>query len=205
MSKPTCQHVFTKRSKKAGQQCSRNANYNNRKYCYQHKKKYETQEDILNTDPVFTQESAQIPQESAKEKLKYSSFNITINSNSIYQEMSDEKKQLFKDFVEFLFSEENIDEILIDQTNKENPRENIRDFKAEKYFEVGTKQNRLHVHGAIEVEHVGFYRMDIPKINQLARRIFGKQIHMDIKAISNPEKLWRQYMLKHQEANKVEL
>jgi hypothetical protein len=66
--------------------------------------------------------------------------------------LNQEQKPQFKNLVDFIFAEENIDKYLEDRTSLDDPKKNLAKVKSEYYYEVGNTQYQLHVHGAIKLK-----------------------------------------------------
>ena len=156
----------------------------------------------LTKDEVFkTGAKPNTPQK----KFNFSSFKITINTNKDFSQMTATDKTKFKHFMEFVFSKEKVVKYLEDAKSPEDANTNIIDLESEFYFEVGGEQHRLHSHGMIKLKHTGFYKIKTEQIRQLAKKIFGESIYINIVASGNSEEAWSQYMKKSSAANKVDL
>ena len=119
--------------------------------------------------------------------------------------MTDAEKTKFKNFMEFVFSKEKVVKYLEDAKNITDATTNIVDLESEFYFEVGSNQYRLHSHGIIKLKHTGFYKIKTEQIRQLAKKIFGDSIYLNIVASGNSEEAWLAYIKKSSGANKVDL
>jgi hypothetical protein len=67
--------------------------------------------------------------------------------------MTTEQKYQFKNLVDFIFAEENIDKYLKNRTSPDDPRKNLAEVKSEYYYKVSDVQHWLHVHGTIKLQH----------------------------------------------------
>ena len=86
-----------------------------------------------------------------------------------------------------------------------DPAKNIRKLKTEFYFEVGESQGRLHVHGVVDLQHVGNYQLCVDWVRAVLEKILGGKIHFNAQGSGNAEAAWQQYMTKKQGSNEVEL
>jgi hypothetical protein len=193
-----CQHTGT-RGGNAGKAC-RNKAVCQDKWCKKHNKK---KCPALAQDEVFG-----APEKVSVEpatKYKFSVWHWTLNSQSDFSQMTTEQKHQFKNLVDFIFAEENIDKYLEDRTSPDDPRKNLAEVKSEYYYEVGDAQHRLHVHGAIKLQHTGNYRLSNEKIRGVVEKILGKKVHFNATGSADVERVWAQYMQKQQTAEKVNL
>lgn len=173
-------------------------------YCNRHIVRKRAQVDLAK-DEVFGVPEREKPIEPKKDKISYSSFKITINSQKDFSILSTDQKKLFKTFIEFIFNNDNISMFLTDQSNRDDPMKNIINIELDHYFEVGDSQHRLHAHGFINLEHKGYYRMDVKSIRELSKEILGYTIHIDNQASGNPIRSWENYIKKKQDSNVIEL
>jgi hypothetical protein len=128
----------------------------------------------LAQDEVFGMpEKVNVEPAAEKQKYKFSVWHWTLNSRSDFSQMTTEQKHQFKNLVDFIFVEENIDKYLVDRTLPDDPRKNLAEVKSEYYYEVGDTQHRLHVHGAIKLQHTGNYRLSNEKISGVVEKILG--------------------------------
>jgi hypothetical protein len=116
-----------------------------------------------------------------------------------------EQKHQFKNLVDFIFTEENIDKYLEDRTLLDDPKNNLAEVKSEYYYEVGDMQLRLHVHGVIKLQHTGNYRLSNKKIKGIMEKIPGKKVHFNTTGSADTKRVWVQYMQKQQTTEKVNL
>jgi hypothetical protein len=84
--------------------------------------------------------------------------------------MTTEQKHQFKNLVNFIFTEKNIDKV-----------------KSEYYYEVGDTQHWLHAHGAIKLQHTGNYRLADEKIRGVVEKILGKKVHFNMTGSADVE------------------
>jgi hypothetical protein len=63
--------------------------------------------------------------------------------------MTTEQKHQFKNLIDFIFAEKNVNKYLEDKTSTDDPRKNL-EVKSEYYYEVRNAQYLLHVHGMIK-------------------------------------------------------
>ena len=197
MSIQKCNHKTT-RGKAPGASCNRKALAGG--FCSRHKKKSVSTD--LTNDPVF---KAGAKPNTPQKKFNFSSFKITINTNKDFSQMTTSDKTKFKHFMEFVFSKERIPKYLEDAKSPEDSTANIVELVSEYYFEVGEEQHRLHSHGIVKLKHTGFYKLKTEQIRQLAKKIFGDSVYLNIIAGGNSEEAWSQYMKKSSAANKVDL
>jgi hypothetical protein len=196
-----CQHTGT-RGGNAGKACQNKAVCQD-KWCKKHDKK---KCPALAQDEVFgAPQKANVEPAAEKQKYKFSVWHWTLNSQSDFSQMTTEQKHQFKNLVDFIFAEENIDKYLEDRTSPDDPRKNLAEVKSEYYHEVGDAQHRLHVHGAIKLQHTGNYRLSNEKIRGVVEKILGKKVHFNATGSADVERVWAQYMQKQQAAEKVNL
>lgn len=193
-----CKHTGT-RGGNAGKACRNKANHGD--YCAKHKKK---KVPALVQDEVFGKpKQAEVAPE--KTTYKFSVWHWTLNSQSDLSKMSTEEKHKFKALVEFVFSDVNAAKYLEDRTSPEDVQKNTAELKSEYYFEVGSVQHRLHVHGVLTVKHTGNFRLCNEKIRGVVERVLGKKIHFNATGSSDVERVWAQYIQKQQAAPKVDI
>jgi hypothetical protein len=196
-----CQHTGT-RGGNAGKAC-RNKAVCQDKWCKKHDKK---KCPALAQDEVFgAPEKVNVEPAAEKEKFKFSVFHWTVNSQSDFSQMTTDQKYQFKNLVDFIFAEENIDKYLEDRTSPDDSRKNLAEVKSEWYFEIGDSQHRLHVHGITRLKHTGNYRMSNEKIRGVLEKVLGKKVHFNASGSGDPDAAWLQYCKKNQNAEKVEL
>lgn len=192
----SCEHVINK-NKKNQRNCKNKAVKGG--YCNKHAKRSEID---LNKDEVFATKQKVV--EVSADKTKYSVFRWTLNSNKDFEKMTKEEKQNFKNFTEFIFDKERVQNILQDKSNPD-PQKNIEKIDSEFYYEVGTRFGRLHAHGVIRLEHTGFYQIASSDFQKLAEKALGSKIHFNVQASGNPDAAWSAYIQKKQNSKVVEL
>jgi hypothetical protein len=187
-----CQYTGT-RGGKAGKACQNKAVCQD-KWCKKHDKK---KCPALVQDEVFgTPEKVNVEPTT---KYKFSVWHWTLNLQLDFSQMTTEQKHQFKNLVDFIFTEENIDKYLKDRTSPDDPRKNLAEVKSEYYYKVGDVQHQLHVHGAIKLQHTGNYRLSNEKIRGVV------EMHFNATGSADVEGVWAQYMQKQQTAEKVNL
>jgi hypothetical protein len=193
----TCEYIY-KSGRHAGERCEIRPT-NGEKMCYKHKKAAEMKSfrahtaDSLIVDPIFAAPGATRPA-TPPAKHRYSNWMITINSNVSYDKMSANDKKLFKDFIDFVFSRDNIEKFLTDSTG--GGAKNIVKLGVEHYFEVAPNNGRLHMHGLLSLEHTGNFRLEFNRIREAARRILGRNIHLSAPVSGDQSKAYAQYAAK---------
>lgn len=192
--KKICNYVFI-RGKNADQQCKSKC-INDTDRCRVHQttgRKHADEQDKLEKDAVFGET---IAKKAPKEKgIKSSFWAITINLNQKYEGLDDETKQKFKDFAEYIASE-NIFDFITDQSSPDNPRANVVSEKYDVAFEVGEQKGFLHTHIAVDITHRGHLKLGANKIRQLGREIFGHSIHLECPVSSKSDVAWENYLNK---------
>ena len=197
-----CKHV-RKTGKNPGGQCTRKACDKYNGFCYNHKKRVVDTD--LTKDEVFGQPAGATPEPKASaEKLRFSVWRWTLNSQQDFTKMSADQKLRFKNLIEHIFEAPDVARYLID-SNNEDPTKNLRDIKSEFYFEVGGDQHRLHVHGFISIAHTGHYRLGLERVQGTCARVLGHKIHFTAQAAGDPNKAWEMYIQKAQQSQPVEL
>jgi hypothetical protein len=154
---------------------------------------------LLLNDPIFNNG---VKRQKKRAGERNSNWNFTINSNSNYGKMTDQDKKLFKNFMNFVFDEDRILDYITDKESPSNSRKNIDKVKIDFYYE-NSANNLLHAHGILRIKHHGFIRLRLNDIRQLARKIFGKNIHIDAPVNSDTNTSWENYMKKSGVAGKI--
>ena len=96
------------------------------------------------------------------DKLKQSTFLLTINSNQVVSSIKDPFVKTFKQQIHTILN--NIpDYIAVNRGFVPDP-EMIINIRAE--FEIGEKQQRLHTHCVIDIKHNSNIRIDTSKITE---------------------------------------
>ena len=149
----------------------------------------------LQKDPVFASAYQMTGHKPQKERS--SVWLITINTNKAYSTMTEEDKKKFKRFADYLMSRSHFLQFLRDATSPTNPAANVDDLQLEHKFEVGTKLDRLHLHGLAKLTHHGFYSLQANAIRDFARKALGYTINLQSPVSSDPTQAWRQYMSKN--------
>jgi len=194
-----CKHV-RKTGKNPGGQCTRKACDKYNGYCYNHKKRVVDTD--LTKDEVFGKPAQKVQED--KEKLRFSVWRFTLNSQQDLTKMSADQKMRFKNLIEFIFTAPDVARYLVD-SNNEDPTKNLRDIKSEFYFEIGTDQHRLHVHGFISIAHTGHYRLGVERVQGICAKVLGHKIHFTAQAAGDPNKAWQEYITKSGQAQQVAL
>ena len=174
-------------------------------YCNKHKGTIKAKKEYdLSKDEVFG--NPEKKEEVKKEKVSYSNFKITINSQKDITKMSKEQKETFKKFIEFVFDESNLDLYITDVSNPDGDfNQNILEIKKNHFFEVGTEQHRLHTHALLNLKHKGFYKINIKNLRDLSKEILGYSLHINIQCTGDSEKSWADYISKKNKSNVIEL
>lgn len=149
---------------------------------------------LLREDPIFNK---LVKHEKTKAKVseRSSVFNFTINSNSSYSKMTNEDKLRFKNFIDYVFDEDRVLDFIYDRESPDNPRKNIKRVAIDYYFENSGK-NLLHVHGLVRIKHHGFLRTKLTELRAFARKVFGKNVHIDLKGETDFNTSWENYIKK---------
>jgi len=122
-------------------------------------------------------------------KNKYSVFKISINTLKDYSKLSNTDISKFQKLVDYIFSK-NIKKYLVG----EGP---IKDIKFNNKYEIGDAQHRFHVHGTVQITHLGMYKLDIAKIREVINKWMGYKLNLSIHASGNPVKEWEDYVNKN--------
>ena len=190
-----CNHVFWK-GKDRGQQCPR---MTKGQKCHKHKEcqdesvEKEEKAAKLQTDDVFGNDEQT---EAHKGKLRSSIYLITINSNKTLESLSIAEKKRFKDFVDFVFTDENLKENYIVDNNGMDVNEITESLEIEYHFEVSPKNNRLHCHIYINIQHRGHISFRIDEIRGLANKVFPDKIYISFSVSSDPTIAMKNYTRK---------
>jgi len=192
--------------KKKGESCINKLAKRDNEYCAKHRKimdKINSKKAKMNfnIDPVFN-DAPKTPVVRDVKELK-SIYNITINSNKNYYDMSDEQKQKFKTLITYLFDKENpaIVKYLEDATNKDNPKEHLIKFDSEFRFEV-SPSHKLHTHAQFDTTHTGHYRIRRDDLADVINKYLGYNTHLNIKVqkVSTNQDKWGEYIGKNYKA-----
>lgn len=197
----SCQFKF-KIGAKRGTECGKKLSKKSAEYCTFHIRdiartgKLKTNATISD-DVVFNNTPAP---DIKNRKEKKSIFNITINSNKNYYNMTAEDKTKFKRLIDYLFtgSQPNILKYLFDATEPTNPMTNIINFHSGATFEVANSNHRLHSHATLEITHNGFYQIRAPDLRTIINKFLGYVCHINISSqkISTNSSAWADYMRK---------
>lgn len=199
IQKTKCSHLT-----KAGNPC-KNYSRGEGGYCNSHTKRNPESAD-LTKDSVFGNKSTEIDiSENTVNRLKYSTFLITVNSQRDIIKLSDEEKILFKEFTEFLFSESELTDNLIDLTNTSDPRSNLKKITIDYYYEVGEKFGKLHLHAIIDITHNGIYKFDLNRMREVSHEILGYNLHINIRGSADHSAMMRAYVSKKSTSNVINL
>lgn len=136
-----------------------------------------------------------------KEKVHSSVFRITLSSNYNDKTMPPELKRRFDSLVKFIFSKEAMKDFLFDMNSQDDSTKNIKEFNSDFIFETESdnpKFNVRHTHGFIHILHTGFYRFKTPFLRKVAKEFLGYNPFVSIKASSDSNHAWQEYMRKHQ-------
>ena len=123
------------------------------------------------------------------DKLRFSVYKITINTNVAYESMTDKQKSDFKKMGKYLFSNHIQKYITF---RKDGP---IKAIKNDYRFEASSK-NLVHLHGIIHITHKADIRLDYHAIKLLLTKAFGSNLYMDIRVSTDETKAWEQYINK---------
>jgi hypothetical protein len=97
-----------------------------------------------------------------QDKLKQSTFLLTINSNQVVTSMKDPFVRTFKQQIHTILS--NIPEYIAVNSGFIPDPEMIINIRP--VFEIGEKQKRLHVHVVIDIKHNSNIKIDTGKITE---------------------------------------
>lgn len=155
----------------------------------------------ISADSIFSDDAK--PPSPNKKKQKSSCWMITINSQKNYDNLSDEDKKLFKKFGDFIMNEEMLKKYYLSDTTSDDINKNITSLKVSHYYEVGDEQNRLHLHGLIQLEHTGYFKLFVNRIREFAKKTLGCNIYLSAPVQSDPIKAYEYYIQKQQNSNKI--
>lgn len=153
----------------------------------------------LVSDPVLGQymRRSNTPREEIKKKSTV--FMITINTHVVYMTADHPFKIRFKAFMEKYFNNNTklvLNECLEDQKEEKEEENKIIYSRIEWRIEIGKKQQKIHSHILIEMEHTGKYKFNRKKLQELGRKELGKNPHVFISATGSPARNWYYYMTK---------
>jgi hypothetical protein len=207
-----CQYKFWRGDNK-GQQCPRMTKSSR---CYKHKDCHDSlttqnndKVEKMQKDEVFGDDAAALQQHDtqlprSKGKVKSSVYLITINSNKTLESLNKNEKKQFKDYVDFIFAEQNLKDNYIIDNHGDDINDIIESIDIEHHFEISPVTNRLHCHAYINIQHHGHISFKINDIRALAAKIFKDKIYINLSVSSDPTIAIKNYTRKMNE-NKVEL
>ena len=168
--KAQCERIITDGPNK-GKQCNMNAGrVGNWKYCYKHKN---------------------LPNKKVEHiKPKSSIFLITINSNQQYSKMDEDRVKLFKNLVKFITDPDEVKQFIKIIQGDEDC---IKNIEIKKTFESSTK-DLLHSHIYLDIDHNGLIQIKIPKLRAFINKKWGSNVHLNIQASKNSQKLLEAYL-----------
>ena len=193
-----CQHIISI-GKNKGNQCTKNGihAFGTLKYCKKHYDIHSKKEDIkdINNDPIFNDKV-----DTNEPATRKSIFNITVNTNKVYNSMSDDEKKKFKQVVEYVFHKDNIIKYLKDMTNPEDATVNLVNLQTDYAFEVGGSLNRLHVHGYVDVTHTGIMQLSTHLLRIDLNKYLDTNVHFNVQAQKSPSRIaYEKYIKKNKE------
>lgn len=197
MKNKVCKHIMIKGPRK-GEMCQKKIKSGT--LCSSHKQKRKkpkakAKANLLN-DPIFNKN---VIKEDPRTVERKSIFNITLNSNKKYDNMSKQDKIKFKKIVEYVFNNNNFTKYLVDKSTPDNNHNNLKNINVKYSFEVGGQQNRLHSHIQVDLSHTGFYQIKSMILREFINRAFNNKVHLNIQAqkISTNSTSWSEYIKKN--------
>lgn len=143
--------------------------------------------------------------ERSKGKLTESSsvFSITINSNKAVTDMAKGGLKRWTGYVEWLWEGETpaILTFLDYVEGKEEEKTPLDKMYTEYKLEIGKKTAKLHLHAIVAFVHNGKYQMDLKRLHKESEERVKSKVHIFMKASSNLERNWGNYMRKTDRAN----
>lgn len=112
-------------------------------------------------------------------------------------------KKLFKDFIEYVFSEDGIKQFLTDTVMPDD--RNIVNLKINHYFEVAPMNGKLHMHGLLSIKHVGNFGLKANWIQAVAKVALRHNVYFNAPVNGDSTKLFEQYAAKKQGEKEVKL
>jgi hypothetical protein len=193
----SCHHIYLSGRHK-GEQCEIVPESGN--YCYKHKRdahKRPAGAQAIAEDAVFGHAGAA----PVAKKMRYSNWYITLNSNKDISKMTAADKLRFKQFCDFVFTEDGIKRFITDSTAADHA--NIVKLEISHYFEAGDEQGRLHMHGLLAVEHTGNLRLEANRIRAAARAALGYDVYFNSPVSTDHAKAYAEYVKKQAAAVKI--
>jgi hypothetical protein len=196
----SCSYVFN-RGKNKGGQCAIKPRQGSR--CWKHPEREKAVPADLSTDEVFGEPEPVATAPTAK--LRSSVWTWTVVSNTKFEGMSTAEKMKFKNWIEYVFSQDNITDFITDQNSPDDSRKNINKIEIDFAFERAPTTDFLHAHGFLHVLHSGFMRFRVNDLRAFALKIFKKNFHIHMPCGYDALQGWKNYCQKNQSGNKVEI
>lgn len=203
-----CEYIF-QRGNNEGKQCTTSANFKVGKkvYCSRHMKSVNNMKKAKNISARgFDLKQAKKKNKKDSEKGTWSMFFITINSNKNIENMDSEEKKKFKVFIEWLYNEKKILDLVkcIKDKSKEDCKDLIMDYEIEHYFEVSPKSgNKLHDHAIVRLKHNSLLQIDQMVLRELAKEVYNTNMHIEIAGARDNHKIMQDYIKKGQKKQPI--
>lgn len=126
-------------------------------------------------------------------RLKFSSFFITVNTQAYFtsdESNFKEEADRLKDTFDNLINQSTMDNFITikaPQDNNKDLKEIIRDINVYKVLELGTKQNRLHLHAMIIINHYSNLQLNLKHIRDSFDSEYNKNIHINLDLVKNKD------------------
>jgi hypothetical protein len=147
--------------------------------------------------PVESTNLIDIKGKVTKDKMSYSNFFITLNTNKDEQSASSTYKQNFDTAVKYVFDKHHIKKYLIDVNHPGSlSYKYVKSITAEYALEVGSSLHRLHCHALVSVSHKTRMKLNLDKVRQLFKAVLGDTIHLDVKVSGGGVKSIQDYITK---------
>lgn len=124
-------------------------------------------------------------------------FKITVNTNTSAAKMTAADVQAFKTLIHEVFAVGNVEPYLLDRTNPGDAKANILTLESQMFFEHGDQRHMVHAHGWVKLIHTGNYKMDLDALRAVLGGVYGRNIHLDVKANQLNDVVWEEYARKH--------
>ena len=117
-----------------------------------------------------------------------------LNLNERFATMSEERKQMFRDFATNHFQRYDIMLYFHDRESPENPLENVDALRIEWVPRVGPVSGKLFLCALVAIKHHGHFTFRANDLREIARDIFGHAIYLSSSVSFNKQKKWDNYL-----------
>ena len=137
----------------------------------------------------------QIEEKKKKPRKRSTEVFFLLNLNERFATMSEERKQLFRNFAQQHF-EHSYDIILYfhDRLSPDCPLENVDTLRIEWVPRVGPRSGKLFLCALVAIKHHGHFTFRANELREIARDVFGHSIYLSSSISFNKTKKWENYL-----------